>query len=315
MHAKKVIVTGGTGFIGRHTTPILLDRGFEVHIISRESLPFELGLLQQRHPERVHHHPINLLKADETSACLEDIRATHLLHFAWDTRHGAFWSSPDNAVWVERSTALVRDFIRHGGMRMVGAGTCAEYAWTEEVLDEATSPLVPTTPYGQAKIAFRNFLRTPEVANNMSTAWGRIFHLFGPFEDERRLVASACLALLQGLPFKATTGSQLRDFSSTLDIAEGFVALLESDVQGDVNIASGEYRSVASILQEIAEMTGRPELLQLGAIPMPPNDPPRITPSVARLRTAVSFSSQFSVAHRLAETVEWWRIHRRLVSR
>jgi nucleoside-diphosphate-sugar epimerase len=309
MSAKKVIVTGGAGFVGRNTIAPLLDRGFTVHSVGRGDLHFDLIHLSRRYPDRFHHDSVDLLDTTAAASYLKEMRATHLLHLAWDTRHGLFWNSPENQLWLEASRSLIRSFIENGGARLVGAGTCAEYGWGPEPLLEHVSPLTPSTPYGRAKLALRNFLQQPDISTRVSCAWGRIFHLFGPYENEKRLVSSACLALIRGEPFKATSGEQIRDFSSAIDVGEAFVALLDSDITGDINIASGEEWSVGSILNELGAITGRPDLVKLGGLANQPSDPPLITARTARLRDEVGFRSRESVRTRLAETVEWWRAH------
>ncbi len=107
--------------------------------------------------------------------------------------------------------------------------------------------------------------------------------------------------------FPASIGDQIRDFSHTEDVAAAFVALLYSDVPGDVNIASGEERSIASILKALGTIIGRPELIQLGAKQKVPNDPLRIVASIERLRREVRVTSPEDIQVRLAESVEWWR--------
>lgn len=305
MQHKRVIVTGGTGFIGRQTIPFLIDHGYRVHSVGRGKLPLDLAVLERRHPDHFQHHSLELLDGDATERCLREVKATHLLHLAWDTRHGLFWTSDENTAWLESSQALIRSFVEHGGTRIVGAGTCAEYAWGPTDLSETTTPLRPTTPYGKAKLALRDFVH----GSGVRSAWGRIFHLFGPYETDKRLVSSACLSLIKGEAFAATKGTQVRDFSSTVDVAEGFVALLDSSVTGDVNIASGEARTIADILTYLGKLAGRPELIRLGERESPPHDPPHITASVTRLRDEVGFHYRATANERLAETFEWWKIH------
>lgn len=305
MQHKRVVVTGGTGFIGRQTIPFLIDRGYRVHSIGRGKLPLDLAVVERRHPDHFQHRSVELLDQQATTDYFKELKPSHLLHLAWDTRHGVFWTSRENSDWLDSSKTLIRSFIENGGTRIVGAGTCAEYEWSNTDLSEKDSPLRPTTPYGEAKLALRDFIQQCGI----SAAWGRIFHLFGPYETDKRLVSSACLSLLKGEPFAATKGTQLRDFSSTIDVAEGFVALLDSPVSGDVNIASGEARTIADILTYLGKLAGRPELIRLGERESPPHDPAQITASVNRLRREVGFHYRVPVNERLAETFEWWRIH------
>ncbi len=71
----------------------------------------------------------DLLDGRETEAVLSRVQPTHLLHFAWYTVPGRYWTAPDNLRWTEASLRLLRAFEAHGGRRVVMAGTCAEYDW------------------------------------------------------------------------------------------------------------------------------------------------------------------------------------------
>ncbi len=128
---KKVLLTGATGFIGKHTIPFLLSEGFEVHAISRNAFPL---------PPEVHIHPVDLFDDHQTTKLLKQIKVTHLLHFAWYAVPGKFWSSEANLKWVASSLKLIQEFVENGGKRLVVSGTCAEYEWG---LNPATNSLRP----------------------------------------------------------------------------------------------------------------------------------------------------------------------------
>jgi nucleoside-diphosphate-sugar epimerase len=310
--AKRVaLVTGGCGFIGRHTLPHLVARGFEVHVISRQKFSKErerqvAGALSGT---IFFHSGIDLHNTDVVTPCIQEIRASHLLHLAWDARHGIFWNSTENLDWIVSSKLLTQAFIAQGGTRIVAAGTCAEYDWNSNdlLLDEEESNLLPLSMYGQCKVAFRKTLATLTRHHNVSSAWGRIFFLFGPYEGPKRLVSSAILALLRGEEFPASIGDQLRDFLFVDDVAQGFAALLDSTVQGDVNIASGQASSVAEVLTHVGKITGRPELIRLGARDKQPHEPARLVAAVERLKNEVGYKPSRSLRQGLQESVEWWR--------
>src|SRR5437016_5446777 len=98
---KRLLLTGAGGFIGRHTVPYLLARGYEVHAV--DIRPIEL--------EGCQVHIANLLDAAEGKRLIEEVKPTHLLHLAWYVEHGKFWTSLDNTRWVEASLALLREFV------------------------------------------------------------------------------------------------------------------------------------------------------------------------------------------------------------
>src|SRR5688572_8900550 len=142
---KRVLLTGATGFIGRHALAGLLRRGYEVHAVTSRSA----GAADAR----VHWHHADLLDGVQQRILLDRVAPTHLVHLAWAVEHGAFWTSPQNLRWVGASLDLVRGFRDAGGTRVVMAGTCAEYSWGSDTLSEATTPVVPATLYGVAKDA------------------------------------------------------------------------------------------------------------------------------------------------------------------
>ena len=279
-----MLVTGATGFVGRQALAPLAARGYEVHAVGRRE--------------------VDLLDPDATRRLVEELRPTHLLHFAWYAEPGAFWQSAENERWLAASVQLLKAFALSGGTRAALAGTCAEYDWSGSgLLSEQSTALAPSTPYGEAK----NELRAAAEELSLSLGWGRIFFLYGPHEDERRLVASVARALLAGLPARTTHGRQVRDFLHVADVGDAFAALLDSEVEGPVNIGSGEGVAVADVVRRIAAIVGRPDLVELGALEPPPGEPPLLVADVGRLRDEVGWLPARSLADGLRDTVDWWR--------
>jgi nucleoside-diphosphate-sugar epimerase len=161
--------------------------------------------------------------------------------------------------------------------------------------------------FGQAKLASRKAMFTIAERQGVSVAWARPFMVFGDLEDKQRFVPAAITKLLQGEPVEASIGDQVRDLMHVKDLAAGLVALLDSSVTGDVNVASGEPRTVAQVLTLLGEQLGAPELIRLGSKPKQPHEPARIVAATERLNKEVGFKVKASFNDRLLETVDWWR--------
>jgi nucleoside-diphosphate-sugar epimerase len=296
---KKVLVTGATGLIGRHSLPALLSRDYEVHALSTSGRGESLA--------GVTWHAADLMDAARVSQLMAEVRPTHLLHFAWVTAHGKYWTSEENLAWVQASLDLLQQFARHGGVRVVMAGTCAEYDWRYGYCSEYLTPLAPATLYGRCKHALQVMLDGFAQQFSVSAAWGRIFFLYGPQEHEDRIVAHVIRSLLRGERARCSHGNQIRDFLYTVDAADAFVALLESDVRGAVNIASGRPVTLKELIFKIADHLGGRELVDLGAIAAAKEEPALLVADVARLKAEVGWSPQFNLDEGLGRAIEWWK--------
>lgn len=299
--ARSVLVTGASGFIGRRALAPLRARGFDVHAVSRgRQAPDQT-------PAELTWHAADILDPSQRRALLARVKPSHLLHLAWYAEPGAFWEARENVTWAAATVALVDEFATAGGTRAVLAGSCAEYDWTASRLLGEDAPTAPGTFYGICKDATRRVVEGLADRAAIEVAWGRVFFLYGPGEDERRLVASVARALVAGERAETGDGGQVRDFLHVDDVASAFAALLDGDIRGPVNIASGAPVTVRAIVESLATAAGRPDLLDVGALPARPGEPREIVADVTRLREEVCFVPSISLQEGLAQTVRMAR--------
>lgn len=295
---KRVLVTGASGFIGRHALHTLVGHGFDVHAASRQ----KIGPLETK----CTWHSTDLLDPGQIGPLMRKVQPTHLLHFAWYAVPGMYWVARENFMWVQASLGLLKHFQEVGGRRVVMAGTCAEYDWNYGYCSEWTTPKAPSTPYGICKSALQMMLDAYTKETGMSSAWGRLFFLYGPYENPARLVPSVVHSLLSGEPARCSHGNQFRDFLHVQDAADGFVALLESSVTGPVNIASGQPIAIKDIVYTIADRIKRHDLVHLGALPSSPGEPRMLCADVRRLSGEVGWSPRYDLDQGLDDTIRWW---------
>ena len=295
----RVLVTGASGFIGRHAVKKLIAAGCSVCVTSR-------------HPEGggetgdVTMLPADLLDGSATPKLIDQAQASHLLHLAWTTSPKVFWTSPDNERWLSASRDLIRCFADHGGQRVVVAGSCAEYDWNDPALidgncGEDSVPCRPATPYGQAKNTLWQWMND-EIG--LSKAWGRLFNLFGEAEAPERLVASVISELLNGRPALLGPCTNTLDFMDVRDAGRALAQLAISPVEGAVNVASGVAAPLSEIVDFIAKRLDGLDQLRIGALPQKPG-PERLVASVHRLQEEVGFTPQYSLSEGLEDAIRW----------
>jgi nucleoside-diphosphate-sugar epimerase len=219
---------------------------------------------------------------------------------------GKFWEAQENLEWVRASRELLCAFAEHGGKRFVAAGTCAEYAPNAGECVEHVTPLLPNTLYGTCKHEFQQILHSSAAQSGLSSAWGRIFFLYGPHEDPSRLAAYVIRSLLRRDPALCSDGKQVLDFLHVEDVAAAFIALLESEAQGPVNIGSGKPTQLRTMLEEIGRRLGRLELIHFGARATN-SETSRLWANVERLETETDWSPRYDLTSGIAQAIEWWR--------
>jgi nucleoside-diphosphate-sugar epimerase len=298
---SRVLVTGASGFIGRTAVTAFRARGHEVHGVARTPVD----------DIEVHAwHPANLLDQTVATRLMRETEATHLLHTAWETTHGSFWSDPTNLAWTKATAWLVEAFAEAGGSRAVMTGSCAQYEWdgqaigTSGLANETVTPRRPASLYGSAKQATSEFLEKWATKVGLSYATGLLFFPYGPFDKPERLVPAVTRNLLAGEPFAVTAGDQIRDFIHVDDCGAALAALVDSEVTGAVNIGTGEASSVTKVASTIARLLDREDLLRIHE---QPHGNSILVADTARLQSEVAFAPRYDLETGLQNTVDWYR--------
>ena len=298
----RVLLTGAAGFIGSHVARLLVSEGHHVTAILRPAT--------DRRRIREIEGRLTILEGDlgTLDALASSIRAARpeiCIHLAWQELYGKA-SGAANISSLTAGLELLRVTSAAGCDRFVTAGTCFEYDLGHDRLAE-TTPLRPHDLYGACKKALFEVGREFSAVAGISVVVPRVFYAYGPYQDAGRLVPSIALSLLRGERAALTPGKQIRDYLHVEDIASAIWAVTISGRTGAVNIASGEPVTIADVAQRIGQLLGRPDLIQLGALEYPPNEPMRIVGDPSLLRCGVGWTPRFDLETGLARTVAWWR--------
>jgi nucleoside-diphosphate-sugar epimerase len=299
----KVLLTGAAGFVGSHVARLLVREGCDVHALVRPgSSLFRIGDVQSR----LQLIQGDLLRLDDLVPALAAIKPEICVHLGWCAKPGEYLHSPENVDLMAGTIRLAARLAALGCRRFVGVGTCFEYDTRAGYLGEET-PLKPAFLYSAAKAGTFMALHNLSLGE-MTFAWARLFYLYGPFENEARLVPSVLCALLRGQAAKCTGGEQIRDFLHVEDVAAALWAIVRSPAVGALNVGSGSPVSVADIVTSIGDLAGRRDLVELGALPYAAGDPMFVCADTRRLREATAWRPKIGLRDGLERMVDWWRV-------
>ncbi len=271
----RILLTGGTGFVGSHLVVELLRSGHEVVAVRRPGSEPAIPLEQQ---------PI-WLERSLLALTANDLAGVEVvIHLA------SAGVSPQQASWQELAqinvTAglqLIQLAHQAGVRRFVAAGSCFEYGSEAEAWDRIppSAHLRPTTPYGASKAAGFLMLEAFAIAHPIELFYGRIFAAYGDGQFSGNLWPSLRQAALAGDDFPMTEGEQIGDFIPIAQVSRHLrIAAERCDLRPFqplvVNIGSGHGLRVvdfASLQWQYFGATGR---LKIGLIPSRPGQITRL---------------------------------------
>lgn len=292
------LVVGGSGFIGRHLCRELVRRGHEVVAVSRKA-PKIVG---------VRHIALDVTDRQEVLDKLRPWSPRWVFNLAGRIDHTCVW--PNQREVIAQHFCGVINLVEALSVKSVDAfvsvGSADEYGSQPGPLTESMREQ-PIAPYSVAKVASSHYLQMMAHQSKFPASIARLFLVYGPEQDDRRLIPQVCKGLLSGKSVEVTSGLQRRDFLFVGDAVSGLIAIASCrSARGMVvNVASGQPTSIRSVLESLRELVGRGELL-FGARPTRQGEPDESVASTARLNELGIWKPKWSLTEGLAETVKYY---------
>ncbi len=288
----KVLVTGAAGFIGAHVVRELISRGDQpVALVRPGSATARLDDLGSR----IDRVEADLADRSRLIALLGEIRPDAVIHLAWYAEPSRYRDAlAENLASLDASVGLLLAAAEGGCPRVVLGGTC---------LENAAEPRPRI--YEAAKGALHR-LSDGVASSGVAVACGHVFYLYGPGEDRRRVIPAVIRALVSGEEIATTDGRRPRDYLYVADVAAAFCTLAGTTLTGGVDICSGSLVALADVFRMIAERTGRPDLLRLGALG-PIGDDGYARAGDAGPLLGLGWRPTHDLRAGIDETIAWWR--------
>lgn len=305
----RVLVTGGSGFIGSHLTRRLLAEGADVHVLT--------STVSSVYPTRLTDIRADITMQEgnltDRTAMLQVARAVRpdvVFHLGAYTHVGKSWQRIDECVQsnVQGTVNLLQALDGIGYERFVNAGTSEIYGAIDVPFREEASPR-PVSPYAVSKYSAEMYCRLGHQSHGWPIVRLRPFNAYGPAQSPDRIIPEIIVRALRRQPLLMTTGRQTREFNYVEDLADGFVrAATTPGIEGElVNLGCGEEVAIADLATTVLDLMGRPIEAELGALPDRPVEIWRMYADARKARELLGWAPTHDLRTGLERTIEWYR--------
>jgi UDP-glucose-4-epimerase GalE len=303
-----ILVTGGAGYIGSHTTKVLLDRGYDVTVVDDLSRGYRHNVA----PERL--RVMNTGDTDGLARLMSEKKVTSVIHFAAYIAVGESTVKPElyfeNNVCGSLSlfTAMARTGVRH----LVFSSTAAVYGMPASSPITEDFPHLPINPYGESKLMVEKMLRWFDASHNLRSVCLRYFNASGAepggglgeeHEPETHLIPLMLRAVKTGKPvtlfgddYPTPDGTCIRDYIHVMDLAEAHISALESLTRGGAsdqfNVGTGVGHSVLEVVRAVETVTGEKVPYVIG--PRREGDPPALVADSSKLQRTLGWKPRYT---------------------
>ena len=318
MNIMKLLVTGGSGYIGSVTTEMLCDGGHEVTVFDN---------LERGHREAVDPRARlvvgDLRRREDIDSLMKSLKPDAVLHFAAYALVGE--SMADPMLYFRNNVGgglnLVGAMLDNGVKRIIFSSTCATYGQPDKMPMDETLPQRPTNPYGESKLMLETAMRWEAERRGLEPTFLRYFNACGAtelhgedHEPETHIIPNVLkVALGQaeavnvfGDDYPTADGTCVRDYIHIVDLARAHILALEKGATGAFNLGTGDGMSVKEIVDACREVTGREIPVKIA--PRRPGDPACLVAGAAKAEQVLGWKPERSEVRRVVADAWSWHL-------
>lgn len=292
---KRLLITGASGLLGKALLERISLDDYEIIAVTKEEkqILFSEDILVVR---------CNLLDQTERRALVDKYQPEYIIHLAWDQAEG-FRQADSNLLWLTASLDLLYSFKINKGKRFIFAGSSSEYDGENGVFSEGDS--FATTQYGLCKRKFTEIGCKFGVDFGIEVVSARYFTLYG--EYDRHLfgaIPSAINAFYRKERVYCKSPNTVRDYIYVGDAADATIELLQSDITGPINIASGRAQTIRDVFNKIAKQMKAEDLLYVSD---KSNRIDILSADITRMKNELGYTCRTDFDEGIIKTINWWR--------
>ena len=303
-HKIKILIVGGTGFIGYHLAKKSLKKGFHVTSIST------------RKPKKIRYLPkVKYIVCDITKR--KSLKKKIKKYFDYVVNLGGYVDHSDKKKTFESHYKgcknLTEIFLKNPPKSFVQMGSSVEYGRIKSPQKENAKCSVRSnkSTYGKAKLLASTHLINLFKKNKFPSTVLRLYLAYGPRQERNRFLPITIMACIKNKKFPCSLGNQFRDFVHVNDVVNAIIKSLKNKkARGQIiNIGSGKPRKIRSIIESIKKNTkgGQP---QFGKIKFRKDEILRLYPNIKKAKNKINWQPNISFSKGLKLTIRYYNEHK-----
>lgn len=301
----KIVVTGGGGFIGANLIRKLLQKGDEVHTLTREGS--NLWRLKEV-ASRIKIHTGLLSSPKKLTALMDRLSPDIIYHLA---TYGSYPNQKDIKQMINTNITstlnLLESLSEVPYKNLIVAGSSSEYGNKNLPIKE-TDVLEPNNFYAVCKAAQTQLCQAFAKNYHKPVVILRFFSVYGPFEQQGRLVRSTVESVLKDQPIKLATGKEARDFIFIEDVIDAMLYASNKSFFGEVfNIGTGVQTTIAQLAQMVVAVSGKKVPIKLNVYPGRSWDTNFWVADMHKTDTILKWKPKVSLKEGLKKTIAWYK--------
>ena len=299
---EKVLVIGGSGFIGHHLVQELNECALDVTSVSLNA-PEE-----ERQVSGVRYLTLDLVARDSLGLlAYEDY--DYVVHLGNYIDHSGFWLGGQSVIEEHFGGLLnlLSILSRKKLKRFVFVGSSDEYGGNQAPQLEARRE-APISPYAVSKVCSTMLLQMLSTTEGFPGVVLRLFLTYGPGQKSNRFLPSIITSCLTGGQFPVSAGSQLRDFCYVSDVVRAVIsAMRQPDIEGEIfNVGSGQPICIKDVVEKVRAHVGNGSP-QFGLIPFRKGENQTLFADIQKSEAKLGWQPEISFDAGLEMTVKWYR--------
>lgn len=306
---KRILVTGGAGFLGSHLIDRLLEQGHDVLCVDN------LFTGSKRNIEHLHQHPhFEFMRHDVCFPLFVEVDEIYNL------------ACPASPIHYQHDPVQTTKVSVHGAINMLGLAKrlkCRIFqASTSEVYGDPSihpqvesywgnvNPIGIRSCYDEGKRCAETLFFDYHRQHNLDIKVVRIFNTYGPrmHPSDGRVVSNFIIQALKGDPITIYgDGSQTRSFCYVSDLVDGFLKFMDSpaDFTGPMNLGNPNEFTIKELAETVVEMLGSKSAIEY--LPLPQDDPKQRCPDISLAKSQLGWEPKVQLREGIQKTIEYFK--------